>query len=564
MDWREFRTGVLGGLAFGIGLVLAFPPVGFWPATILMPLAIVMLVGRGIDRVGSASLGVVVGTLPAWAMQHAWVVNVSELGFPPLVLYSASFSGATTWLLARLVRRMPRLGLGASCGLVWCLVETIRGEILMGGYPWHLVAHPLIDVASLASPGGVIGAYGVSGLVAVLAGAIGDAVIKRRTRAASIAIGATSLAWVGLSVLPAPSPTETIRVAVIQTNSRQDNRTPTTPWEMVELMRTLMQQTREAAAENPAFIVWPESMMPGRSMQASTIQAERDFGVYYKVIPPAAIGEPFALSAWEFADATASLQAELGVPLLVGSERYTNLRIEDSPESGIAYDADETFNSVFLVVGGEVAGVYDKMVLTPFGEVMPGIRYWPWLQARVRALGAYGMPFNLSAGKERTVLVAPRPEGGSLRLVAPICFEATMPNACRRLVYESGHRRADVIVNGTNDGWFNSFAMARGQHLLGARWRSLELATPMARAANTGTSALIDHRGRLVAKGVNNSTKTHDIDGVLSGELPIVEGVSVYAQGGWVAPWAFGAACLMLMYAPAKLGRGSKSEAAPE
>lgn len=112
-----------------------------------------------------------------------------------------------------------------------------------------------------------------------------------------------------------------------------------------------------------------------------------------------------------------------------------------------------------------------------------------------------------------------------------------MPNACRRLVYTGSRRSADLIVNATNDGWFNDFPMARGQHLLAARWRTIELATPMARAANTGISALVDHQGRLLASGVNKQSRAVGVDGVLSGELPIVRDPSLYALGGWMVPW---------------------------
>ena len=44
----------------------------------------------------------------------------------------------------------------------------------------------------------------------------------------------------------------------------------------------------------------------------------------------------------------------------------------------------------------------DGFFLTPFGETMPYIRAWPWLQARMLAIGARGMQFNLDAGEAIT------------------------------------------------------------------------------------------------------------------------------------------------------------------
>ncbi len=540
--WR----GVVGGAAFGAGMVLAFPPFGFWPATLLMPLAIAWLASTRSSHNVSIALGAFLGVLPAWGYEHAWIFNVSELGFPFIILYSSFFAGLSTWVLAKVHFRFPRLPMGLACAAVWTLVEVARGDAILGGYPWLLAAHPLIDAPRLTGPGAVIGVYGISCLLAGIAGALIDLTVLKRVRDALLTLAGVVLIWLSMSALPVPRPIGSFPVAIIQTNVRQDNRTPTTPWETIEAMRSLVVHTREAALERPAFIVWPESMMPGRTLDPASLAEEKREGVYYKVRPPEGSGEPFEVNAWEFAEATLELQRDIGIPLMAGSESYTNLRIQELPEGGIEYIADETFNSAFLIDRGQVQSRYDKIFLTPFGEVMPGIRHWPWLQNRVRALGAYGMPFDLSSGRSTNALEIRRDAANPLRAVAPICFEATMPNVCRRLVYSSGHREADVIVNGTNDGWFNTFPLGRRQHLQAARWRCVELATPMARAANTGVSAIVDHRGRLVASGINGHPGAIGVDGVLSGELPIIQGASFYAQGGWITGWIIASLGLLL------------------
>lgn len=546
IEARSLGLGAIGGLVFGIGMILAFPPQGYWPATLLMPLAIAWLAGTRAPSCFSLGLGSFLGVLPAWGYEHFWIFNVSELGFPFIIVYSSFFAAITTWLLARVHRRFRWLPLGLACGAVWTLVEVARGDAILGGYPWLLAAHPLIDVPTLNRPGGVVGAYGISFLIACAAGSIIELLMLKRVRAGAATLASVGLIWFALSLLPVPQPVGHFRVAIIQTNVAQDNRTPTTPWETIEAMRSLVLHTREAALDQPAFIVWPESMMPGRTLDPASLAVEKAEGVYYKVRPPTGMGEPFEVNAWEFAEATLELQRDIRIPLIAGSESYTNLRIEPIPEGGIEYIADETFNSAFLIDNGVVQSRYDKIFLTPFGEVMPGIRHWPWLQNRVRALGAYGMPFDLSPGRSKNAFEIRWTGEMPLRAVAPICFEATMPNVCRRLVYGGGTRKADVIVNGTNDGWFNSFPLGRLQHLQSARWRSLELATPMARAANTGVSALVDHRGRLLASGINGQPGAIGADGVLSGELPIIREGSLYAAGGWITGWVLAALGLIL------------------
>src|SRR5690606_14295979 len=57
----------------------------------------------------------------------------------------------------------------------------------------------------------------------------------------------------------------------------------------------------------------------------------------------------------------------------------------------------------------------------------------------------------------------------------------------------------NLMVVMTNDGWFGSSDQGRRVHLMLARWRCLELGLPLVRSANTGISAHIDHRGRVLA-----------------------------------------------------------------
>lgn len=543
-------TGLAAGLVFALGLVLSFPPFNVWPATILMPLAATWAAWRGrwgrTRWWGGTAAGVVFGTIPGWGFEHAWIFNVSELGYFPLVLLNAAFIGLYVALAARVFRRWPRAPFVLGAVAFWPLIEIFRGDVFGGGYPWYLAAHPLIAVSPLAAAGSVTGAYGVSMLLAAFAGAALDVALRRRVMwGIAGAIGAV-LAWAACSVAPTTAVAGSVRIGIVQTNSQQDNRTPTTPYEMVELMQRLGTLTREAASQGPELIAWPESMMPGRTMDPASIQEEIAERIYYVVTLPN--GRELELNAWEFAEATLALQHEVGIPFLVGAEAFENLSISVTRERGVEYLADHTYNSVFLLRDGEVAPQrYDKIHLTPFGETMPGIRHWPWLQARLIALGAYGMSFDLTPGSQRTAFEVPRAgDGAPLRVVTPICFEATVPALCRRMVYAPrAARRADILVNGTNDGWFNAFPRGREQHFQAARWRAVELGTPMARAANTGVSALVDHRGRVIARGVHGDPVGIGVDGVLVGDLPMVEGATLYARGGWLVPWLAAAAGLL-------------------
>jgi apolipoprotein N-acyltransferase len=74
-----------------------------------------------------------------------------------------------------------------------------------------------------------------------------------------------------------------------------------------------------------------------------------------------------------------------------------------------------------------------------------------------------------------------------------ICYEDAFGEEVIR-----GLPEAELLINVSNDAWFGD-SLAPHQHLQMARLRAQETARPMLRATNNGVSALIDHRGRLLA-----------------------------------------------------------------
>ena len=81
--------------------------------------------------------------------------------------------------------------------------------------------------------------------------------------------------------------------------------------------------------------------------------------------------------------------------------------------------------------------------------------------------------------------------------------------------------RADWIVLITNDAWFGDLAMPQS-HLDHARMRAIETGLPMIRAANTGISAMIDARGRIV------EALPLDTPGTVLASLPPAIGPTLY------------------------------------
>ncbi len=109
-------------------------------------------------------------------------------------------------------------------------------------------------------------------------------------------------------------------------------------------------------------------------------------------------------------------------------------------------------------------------------------------------------------------------EKSTLRFVTPICFEDAVPRVCRRLVYDvRGNKRADLIANITNDGWFAGTHQP-WQHLQIATLRSIELGVPSARAVNTGISGFVNSNGRI-EKLVTVNGQAQDVVGTATHTL---------------------------------------------
>src|SRR5690606_5458190 len=126
--------------------------------------------------------------------------------------------------------------------------------------------------------------------------------------------------------------------------------------------------------------------------------------------------------------------------------------------------------------------------------------------------------------------------------------------------------QVDCLVNLTNDGWFHG-SSELDQHLITARFRSIETRTPMVRAVNTGISAIINGDGVVVepevfidhdgtAEGERRTTirdpksgRFHkQLNAAQVGVVPLDPRTSLYVRtGDWFAGLcAAGCVCLLI------------------
>src|SRR5690606_20027530 len=197
----------------------------------------------------------------------------------------------------------------------------------------------------------------------------------------------------------------------VQTNIPQDNKIG---WPIEERVRDLLrflELTEQAASAGPDLIVWPETMFPGFTLEPRALEIAREAGLGQDTKLP---GRPRIEAAW-LADILLETQQRLGIPMLVGA-----IAVEEMTVDPVDFGAQ--YNSVFAISGGQIAPQrYDKVHLTPFGEVMPYISNFPALERALLDLGAGGMSFGLSHGASAHGLTVPI-GGEPLNIATPICF----------------------------------------------------------------------------------------------------------------------------------------------
>jgi apolipoprotein N-acyltransferase len=460
---------------------------------------------RGLAPGPAARAGFAAGLAAHAAIFHwIYVVTVDYGHAPPpvgvlaavaLAVYpaalTAAFAAGCAWFGHRAI---PNPWLAAA---LWAALDHAR-SFLLTGFPWAVLGYAQHANAPLLALAPYTGVWGLSFVTALGGVALADAIASapaRRARALAALAGVVALHAAGAldAARDAGDPPARVRVAVLQGNIDQGVK-----WSPEWATRTLEiyeELTRRAAGRGAQVVVWPETAVPG-SPDASPELAER----------------------------LAGLARETGTTLVAGAVGLEPRR----DGSDLRY-----FDSAFVVAAsGEAPPRYDKSHLVPFGEYLPFRElFGHFIEAVARGVA----DTDVSAGAGPRGLAIPL--GGSagaprvLTAGVPICYELLFPSLVRRFV-EGG---AEALLAITNDAWYGRTG-APYQFLAITALRSAENRVWTARAANTGVSAFIDHRGRVRAQ-----TEIFERD-LLVADLPLrpaPSGGSFYTRHGDL----FAAAC---------------------
>ena len=488
--------------ALVVGAVAAtgFQPLGLWPLALLAVAGLIELTARAPSPRQAALIGWCFG-VGHFTLGNNWIATAftyqanmpAWLGWVAVVLLSfylavfPALATAAAWLIGR--RNYGALVVSfAGC---WIVSEWLRSWVFTG-FAWNplgAVALGGFDRPGLAAVLPWLGTYGLSGLVALLAGAwlIAARRGQRDWRGAALV-----LLPIGLMLLPtqAVAPATSGRAfTLVQPDIRQEILNDPAWFEA--------QYQRLAAlskGQGERLVLWPESGVPD----------------YLRDGYP----ERFYIDTYGADPALARRRLGLAIGpealLLTGT---VDLEIKQGQVAGAR-------NSVTALDGsGTIRGSYAKAHLVPYGEYLAlrwlleplgverlvpgGIDFWPGPGPRTLDLGQFG-----KAGVQ-------------------ICYEIIFSGQV-----VDRENRPDFLFNPSNDGWFGAWGPP--QHLAQARLRAIEEGLPVLRSTTTGISAVIDGHG-VVRQHVPRL-----VPGRLDGQVPPALPPTLFSRLGNVLPllWA--------------------------
>lgn len=463
-----------------------------------------------------------------WLLAVEWVRRTDPsawLAWVTLATYLALY-----WplfiALARLAVRRLKLPLVLAAPILWVGLEYFRSYALTG-FPWFALAHSQYNALPLIQVSDLTGAWGVSFLVAMVNALWVDLLTRpllrqtgrgpRLTRAQTIRIAAAATLLVaalgyGFARMQTAAFRPGPRIALLQSNIRQELKMARDEQVILATYARLIEKAR-ADPKKPDLIVWPETSYPYRYIRIDPTVAEARMAEMIRKVAPSDTPDLWRKAMSLVADGLHDWTNHAGVPMLIGAT--TN----DVTPNGL-----NRYNSALLFrPGSREVDSYHKLHLVPFGEYVPLLQTLPWLTRLTPYNGDFVPSLTFGPGPSWFDL-------NGLRYSTAICFEDSVPEVTRRFFAEApkGHQ-PDVLLNISNDGWFQGSAEL-DTHLAVCVFRAVENRVPIARAVNTGISALIDGNGRI-------RTRLGKLkEGLLTVDVPLDDRRSFYsATGDWFA-----------------------------
>ncbi|VXC54554.1 apolipoprotein N-acyltransferase [Massilia sp. 9I] len=480
---------VLMALA-GSTSLLSFEPFGWWPVQFLALAWFFYQVGMGTSSRRGAWLGWAFGFGWSVAGMHWLYIAITRFGGLPAILgaiaiavlglymglFGAFAGGVSSWL-----RRKWSLPVSSFVLLVlpvaWGVSEWMRGWVFTG-FPWASAGYAH-NVSPLAGYAPLVGVYGLGVLAAVCAGCL--VMLTQRARWPAIGLFAALMAaGFGLKqVAWTHEVGQPLSVRLLQGDVAQDQK-----FDMAYLTDIVTRYHGMITAAPADLIATPETAIP---------------------VTPQQLAPDYLRGLQSFAKQTGS-HLMLGIPMMDSPTNYGNSVIAFGP--------------------GSAPYRYDKHHLVPFGEfIPPGFRWFTDLM-------------HIPLGDQT--------RGAALQAPFPIKDQLVLPNICYEDAFgeeiaaqlRNAPRPATLLLNVSNLAWYGE-SVAIPQHLQISQMRAIETGRPMLRSTNNGATAVIDGRGKVVARLPFYQR------GVLAATVRGTEGLTPYVRAGNLAFLLLGALMLL-------------------
>ena len=437
----------------GAVFIFALAPYGFWPVALISPAILYALLMPDMTGKRAFLIGQAYGT-GLWCVGAFWLyTSIHVYGDTPVWLAlimialmglgMGLFHGFLALIFNRVVGKQP-----LSFAALWVLQEWMK-TWLFTGFPWLFVGYAFTEQYWLSSLAPVAGVFAVSFVAILLAASLVE-LLRRRGgyMIPTIAMLVVSCAlWLINPQWTKPKGTPDLSVSLIQGNIPQDLK-----WLTEYQVETLkIYATLSSTEWGSDIILWPESSIP--------------------MFQDEAVG---------FINEMVKMAKETDTTWVTG------IPYKDEAAFNAKTDKYPPFYNSVIALGADAEGMYKKQRLVPFGEYIP---FEGMLDILPNLAGSQDI-MSYSRGSDNQSPLRVRGHN----LGAAVCYEVAYPDTTRKNAINT-----DFLLTISNDAWFGSSAGPL-QHLQMVQMRALENGRWFMRATNTGVTAIIDHKGRIVKR----------------------------------------------------------------
>jgi len=367
----------------------------------------------------------------------ALVAAAALLGFAALNAGMPALAGWLSAGVARNGRCRPAVDLLLAMPAAWTLLEWVRSWLLTG-FPWLSAGYSQIPGGPLAGLAPLGGIYLCTLALALAAGALACAAATRDWRPLLLLPALWLPAAWGASVPWTQASGAPLSIALLQGNVAQDDK-----FDQAHIRDALRAYHDMAAGSQARLIITPETGL----------------ALFRDELPDG------------YLDSLRAIGVRNGGEVLAG--------LFDETRPGV-------YQNTMTSLGLAPPQDYRKHHLVPFGEFVP---LKPLVQPLMKLV------LRMPIGDQGAAPLGQPPLALAGQQVAvDICYEDAFGDEII-----SALPQATLLVNVSNDAWFGS-EVGPEQHLQIAQARALESGRAMARATNTGVTALIDADGRVLAR----------------------------------------------------------------